>query len=489
MTTPEPDHPSEPPTDVEPSVRLEHHDNAYLRLIGRAVKAETTELAPLIWSAAYFYFLLSSYYVLRPLRDELGTAGGVDDIKWLFSATLLAMLVLNPPFSWLVSRFRRERFIPMVYGFFALNIFVFFLLFRLSSGSALVYLGRTFYVWCGVYSLFIVSVFWGLMADVFTTGQAKRLFGFIAVGGTFGAITGASITRFFVASLGIGNLFLGSIALLLASVLCMLALTRLIGRRWQRDTAAVSPRMGDGPSEAVGGSAWSGIAMIFRSPYLLGITLFIMLYTITNTYLYVMKISIGRETIDARVDRIAFLANIDLFANVLTVLVQVFITSRMLTRLGIGLTLATLPAVSLVGFAILAWSLQDIDIAASGAGAGATAALVITAFESIRRASNYALSRPAREALYTVLGREEKYKSKSFIDTFFYRGGDQVGVWSHALFAEIMLLSAAAISMIVVPVAGLWLVLALLLGLKQRRLAARQDARGEQAPKEPRPAP
>lgn len=450
------------------------------RLLCRAVKAEMNEIGVLFWSAAYFFFLLSSYYVLRPVRDELGTTGGVSDIKWLFTVTLVVMLVLNPIFSWLVSRFRREVFISMVYGFFAFNILLFYLLFRTSSDETLMYLGRTFYVWTAVYNLFVVSLFWGLMADLFSTEQAKRLFAFIALGGTLGAISGASITRFFIRVIGFENLFLISITLLMTSVGCMLVLTWL-ARRWRR-TGVEASNLRTSQSEVIGGSAWSGIGLIFRSPYLLGLCLFILIYTVTSTFLYLVKIKIGQDTISEQADRIVFFANIDLFANVLTVLVQLFITSRLLTRLGIGVTLAILPGISIVGFGVLAWSLKDVNLAATAAGNATLAALVITGFESIRRASNYALARPAREVLYTVLGREEKYKSKSFIDTFVYRGGDQVGVWSHALLAEIMLLSTAAIAMIVVPLAGFWMVLALLLGRTQRQLQAKHlTPQGESA--------
>ncbi|MCZ6837579.1 MAG: MFS transporter [Planctomycetota bacterium] len=463
---------------MTPSTERQQNDdtsNPIQSWIRRVVKVRPGEFVLLLWAAAYFFFLLCSYYVLRPLRDALGTAGGVEEIKWLFSCTLLAMLVLNPVFSWLVSRYRRESFIPIMYGFFAFNIFIFYLLFRDSPDASQVYIGRTFYVWTAIFSLFIISVFWGLMVDLFDTEQAKRLFGFISVGGTLGAISGSSITRFCIDTLGIGNLFLVSIALLLMSVICMRAMTRRT-RSWPRN-AQQSTKKTTAHSEIIGGSAWSGIILIFKSPYLIGISLFMVIYGMTYTFLYLAKIEIGLDTIAERTDRIAFFANIDLFANGLTILVELFITSRLLTRVGIGGTLAILPGLSVIGFGILAWSLKDLNLAAQGAGSATMAALVITGLESIRRASNYALARPAREALYTVLGREEKYKSKSFIDTFFFRGGDQVGVWSHALMSEVFLYSAAAISLALVPLAGVWLCIALLLGRKQVALSHEQEGR------------
>lgn len=434
-------------------------------LVHRALKTRPGEHALLAWAAAYFYFLMASYYVMRPLRDELGTAGGVDDLKWLFSCSLLAMLILNPVYSWLVAKFRREVFIPLVYVFFAINIFIFFVLFRTASDQGLLYLGRTFYVWCAVFILFVVSVFWSLMVDLLTSDQAKRLFGSIAVGGTLGAISGSAITRSYIKSVGMQNFFLLAVVLLLLSVVCMLALTWIVNKRQMGEESSPCRTP---VTKAIGGSVWSGIGQVFRSRYLLGICGFVLIYTITNTYVYLAKIQLGREMIERSTDRIAFFANIDLFANVLTVLVQVFLTSRLLTRLGIGITLTILPGISVIGFVVLAWSFRDIDPALTTTAG--SAALVITGFESIRRACNYALARPAREALFTVLGREETYKSKSFIDTFIYRGGDQVGVWSHGLMSEVMLLSMATIALIAVPLAGIWLVLGLRLGRTQHQL-------------------
>ncbi|MCH7604309.1 MAG: MFS transporter, partial [Planctomycetes bacterium] len=285
----------------------------FLSFANRVLKTRPGEYALLAWAAAYFYFLMASYYVMRPLRDELGTAGGVDDLKWLFSFSLLAMLILNPVYSWLVARFRREVFIPIVYLFFALNIVIFYQLFRTSSDQTLIYLGRTFYVWCAVFSLFVVSVFWSLMDDLLTSDQAKRLFGSIAVGGTLGAISGSAITRIFIASTDMQNFFLLAIVLLLLSVVCMLGLTWSVSKRQAREE---SSSRSSPASKVVGGGVWSGIGQVFRSRYLLGICGFILIYTITNTYVYLAKIQIGREMIERSNDCIAFFANIDLFANV-----------------------------------------------------------------------------------------------------------------------------------------------------------------------------
>jgi len=432
------------------------------RIIGRSVKVEPDELVSLLWSAGYFFCLLTSYYILKPLRDELGTAGSVENLPWLFTATLAAMLALNPVFSLLVARLPRERFIPYVYRFFALNILAFYLLLQFGGDTVRIAIGRAFYVWTAVFSLFVVSVFWGLMADRFSAEQAKRLFGFIAMGGTLGAIIGAAITRFAVPrldTLGIdpANLLLVSIVMLEAACRCVRQICRGPGRL----DAASERRAGASP---IGGSAWAGFARLIRSTYLLGIAAYLFTFALTNTYLYFARIDISGAVGARSAQRIEFFAGIDLLANMLTIFAQLFITSRMLTRLGIGITLGVLPLITMIGFGVLAM--------ASGNLQAAWVALIISWLEALRRASDYALARPAREALFTVLRREEKYKAKSLIDTVAYRGGDQAGAWSFRYLMTTLAVPFAGLCLAIVPLAGLWLALGLTLGWRQKRLAA-----------------
>lgn len=410
----------------------------------RLIPVQRGELKPALLSAAYFFFVLCSYYVLRPIRDEMGVAGGVDNLPWLFTGTLVVMLLANPLFAAVVARYPVRRFIPLTYRFFALNLVVFWAVLATVGDGAGVWVGRAFFVWLSVFNLFVVSVFWGFMADNWDTAQAKRLFGFIAVGGTLGAITGAALTTFLVTGVGAVNLLLVSVLLLEAAVQCV--------RRF-RDTDAV----GADPRDAVpiGGGVLAGIAHVSRSPYLLGICAYMLLYTIAATVLYFQQAEIAATHFDDRAARTQFFAGIDLAVNALTVVVQVFFTARVIQWFGVGATLAILPALFLVGFV--------------GVGLWPTV-IVLVVFQVLRRAGNFALARPARETLFTVLSREDKYKAKSLIDTFVYRAGDQVGAWGYAALGWFGL-GLAGIAFAAAPLAAVWIFVALWLGRAQARLA------------------
>jgi AAA family ATP:ADP antiporter len=410
----------------------------------------------LAWSCAYFFCLLAAYYILRPQREAMAAAGGVRNLKWLYLGTLTAMLISSLVFAAITTRCSRGKFIPYVYRFFMANLLVFYGLFLALPESSQVGLGRIFFVWVSVFSLFVVSVFWSFMADIFTNPQGKRLFAFVAVGGTLGQICGSFISTRYAQQVGAVHLLLISAVLLEAACWCVYRLNAVA--RPLSTAAGPAPR-----AEApVGGGAFDGLKRVARSPYLLGICLFILCYTITSTFLYFTKIEIGtRQAADAD-GRVAFFANIDFYTGVLTVLAQVFLTSRLIARFGVGVTLGVLPLITLAGFALLGLGFvrpEALNVVA-----------VLVAFEAVRRAGNFAISRPAREVLYTVLPREDKYKSKNVIDTFVYRGGDQVGAWTYdGLLA--LGLTSAAICFTIVPVAAGWFVVALLLGRRQRALA------------------
>ena len=393
------------------------------------------------WSLLYVFAVLSAYYVLRPIRDEMGVQGGVQNLPWLFSGTLLGMIALNPLFALLVKRLPRVLFITLAYRFFALNLLAFLILFSLASAEQNVWLGRAFFIWLSVFNLFVVSVFWALMVDVFDTEQGKRLFGFLAAGATVGAIAGSAITASLVRDLGSTTLFFASIALLEVAVF---AVKRL----------AVNPRPGE--EVPIGGGALAGISHTLRSPYLLNVCLFILLFTVTSTFLYFQQATIARDYFADRASRTAFFAQVDLLVNVLTLAVQLFFTARILRKLGVALTLGILPLFTLLGFAALA---------------AAPVIAVLVAFQVLRRAANFALARPTRELLFTVLPREDKYKAKSFIDTVVYRAGDQVGSWSWLVLSA-MGLGIAGVAVVAVPLCALWLANSLWLGRRQGKMAA-----------------
>jgi len=421
----------------------------FYRVLSRVIDVRPAEMRALGWSWLYIFSVLFSYYILRPIRDDMGVAGGVENLQWLFTGTLLGMIAVNPPFAALVAKLPRVKFIACTYRFFAVNLLIFVVLLQMESGELNIWIGRVFFIWASVFNLFVVSVFWALMVDVFDSAQAKRLFGFIAAGATLGGIVGSSVTAAFAKQVPAAYLLLGSVLLLEAAVFCVRRLSEL--------SEVLHRTPGASRSEApIGGSILSGLAHALKSPYLINVSLFLLLFAITSTILYFQQAEIARKSFADRGARTAFFAQVDLWVNVLTLGAQLFFTGRTIKWIGVGLTLAILPLMSIAGFATLAWM-------------PTLAALV--AIQVTRRAGNFAFARPSREVLFTVVPREDKYKAKSFIDTVVYRLGDQVGAWSYAGLGAIGL-AMTGISLVAVPISIAWLLNSLWLGRKQKRLEA-----------------
>lgn len=398
--------------------------------LGRLLRAEPHELPALAWAFGYFFLLLAAYYVLRPVRDALAVQAGAGQLQWLFTATFLAMLALVPAYGWLCARLPRARFLPAVYVFFISNLVCFYF----------VPDPEIFFVWLNVFNLFAVSVFWSLMSDLFSSEQAGRLFGVVAAGGSCGAIAGPSLTAAAATTLGTQNLLLLS-AVLLAAALG--AMTRLVawGRRY--------PRAGEPPAdEALGGSILAGARDALASPYLLGICAYLLCYTVLSTSLYFQQIDIVGNAIPDLAERTRFFATVDLVVNGIALVLQLAVTARLAQRIGAGWMLALMPLVSIVGFGAL--------------GAAPTLA-VLLAVGITRRAGEFAISKPVREALYTAVPREDRYKAKGFTDTVVYRGGDALSGWLFGLLRAAGL-GAGAIAWAAVPFAALWLALAFWLG-------------------------
>lgn len=412
------------------------------------LKLEPGEGVAVAWAFAYFFLLLASYYILRPLRDEMGIAGGIARLPWLFTGTFIAMLAAVPLFGFITARLPRQRFLPLVYGFFILNLLLFHAAFQIEGWREVT--ARTFFIWASVFNLFVVSVFWSFMVDLFSSAQGKRLFGLIAAGGTAGAITGPTLTALLVVPVGPVNLLLLSALLLAGAVLCI----RQLGK-WSARKAPAPTQEPQHLQEPLGGSIFAGLTLIVRSPYLLGIALFMLLFTTLATFLYFEQAHIVAQSFDNSAARTRFFALLDLGVNVLTVLTQVLITSRLLSRLGVAGSLALVPLLSAFGFALLA--LTPVLAALAG-------------FQVLRRAGEYAITRPAREMLYTVVGRETKYKAKNALDTVVYRGGDALAGW---LFAGLksLGLGLAAIAWLAVPIALAWAAVAFWLGRRQAILS------------------
>ena len=419
------------------------------RIFSRLIDVRPAEMRALGWSWLYIFSVLFSYYILRPIRDDMGVAGGVENLPWLFTGTLIGMIAVNPPFAALVAKLPRAKFIAVAYRFFAANLLLFALLLHMASAEQNIWIGRGFFIWASIFNLFVVSVFWALMVDVFDADQGKRLFGFIAAGATMGGIVGSSVTAALAKQVAPTYLLLGSVLLLEAAVYCVRRLSRLSAALHRTPGAA-------GEEPVIGGSALSGMAHALKSPYLVNVSFFLLLFSVTSTFLYFQQAEIARKFFPDRGARTAFFASIDLWVNVLTLCAQLFLTGQALKRIGVALTLSFLPLLSLLGFSALAW---------------VPALAVLVAFQVIRRASNFAFARPSREVLYTVVAREDKYKAKNFIDTVVYRLGDQVGAWSYAGLGALGL-GMTAISFFAVPLSMLWLVNSLWLGRRQKALEA-----------------
>ena len=416
------------------------------RWLGWAVPAMPHERAAALWSFAYFFMLLAGYYVLRPLRDQMGIAGGVKALPWMFTATFVTLLVMQPIYGVLVAKLSRARFIAIVYHFFAANLALFWLL--LTLGVAPVVVARVFFVWVSVFSLFAVAVFWSFMADLFDSEQGKRLFGFIGAGGTAGSLLGPVITIGLSAPLGPVNLLIAAIMLLELAVFCVHRLER-----------ASDARQGPRPEPSrVGGSAFAGLAEFFGSPYLLGVGAWVSLLSFGATILYLQQANIVAATVHGADAQTRIFASIDLAVGLLTLATQVFATGQLLNRFGAGVAAGALPAVYVVGFAALALT---------------PSLIVVVVIQIAQRWMNFAIANPARQVFFTVVTREEKYKAKNFIDVVVYRGSDAFYGWMFGSL-EALGLKIATIALCAIPVAAGWLVLSSALGRTQVRRAARE---------------
>jgi len=427
------------------------HAHPQHRWLTRIVAVRPGEVRALLWSFAYFFFLLAAYYVLRPVRDEMGIAGGVKNLPWLFTATFVVMLAAVPVFGAVVARVPRRRFIPLVYHFFVANILIFWLLLTFRIGLADT--ARVFFVWISVFNLFAVSVFWSFMADVYASEQGKRLFGFIAAGGSAGALLGPAIAVWLAEPIGRANLLLIAVLLLELAVLCAMRLESAAVVLQDRNAG----RAAAGQRESGVGGGWiAGLVMVVRSPYLAGIALWVALLSLAGTFLYFQQASIVAALTDDPNKRTAVFAQIDLAVSLLTIVVQFLATGKLIRRYGTGPAAAFLPLVFALGFLTLALT---------------PVLWVVIAFQAMQRAANFAISNPAREVLFTVVARAEKYKAKYVIDNVVFRGGDAASGWLfHALRGLGMELNTIALS--TVPVALGWLAVALALGRAHERRTA-----------------
>lgn len=415
----------------------------------QSLKVMPGEKAALGLGFAFHFCVLASYYLVRPLRDALGLEGGAGQLQWLFSATFLVMLLMVPLYGALVSRLPATRFVPLIYRLIAVSMLVFGLL--IANRVAPVTVGRVFFVWISIYNLFIVTIFWSVLVDRFSSEQGRRLFGFVAAGGTLGTFIGPLLAATMAVHLGPIALTLGAALLLEIAVRCHRALLR----------RTVSRSVGRSPDDQrLGGSMLAGISLILRSRYLLGLVLFMLLHTSAATLLYFEQGRIVAGSYADVASRTQFFALVDLLVSVLTLLFQLLLTAPLIRWVGVGGALVALPLATVLAFSAMAL-----------APVPATVALA----QGLRRAVEFAFVRPAREVLWTVVSREEKYKAKNVIETLVYRGGDAASGW---LSAALTALGAGfgLVALAILPVAGLWGGLCFWLARRQEQQAASPQA-------------
>ena len=450
----------------------------------RVLNMRRGEFSLAVLSALFFFLVLCGYFFLRPVREAMGVARGMDDLRWLFLVTSLASLFAVLVFGGVVARTNRRRFIPIAYLFVIACLigFATLLIQDVRAGGGLIGtdaetglargVGYTFYVWLSVINLFSTSVFWAFMVDVFDVDQGKRMFPFIGIGGTLGALAGGRGASFISGLtespyLPAGLMLIGAGCFALA-IAVMLILDRRAGAS---DLSRLGVGTGNGPTAddggtadadggrrdgsgaRIGGGALEGLRAVFTSPYLLGVGLWVVFMAISNTLIYFTQANVILGATDTFSQRVGSFADFDSLAQFGTLLTQIFITTHLIRKLGVGWTLAILPLVTVLGFVVLAvWPIYG----------------VMMIFQAVHRATRYAISRPSRETLFSVVPPAEKYKAKPIVDVFLYRGGDLTGAGIDSLFAMLGL-TLAWVAMSTAPLAGMWIVLSIALGRAQAR--------------------
>lgn len=426
--------------------------NPLNRLVARLFKVEAGETGALISGVTLFFLVFTGYFMLRPVRETMGIAGGVNNLQWLFTATFVFTLAALPLFGWLATRVQRRRVLPWVYAFFASNLLVFAAGFLIAPDN--LWFARTFYVWLSVFNLIAISVAWSVLAELFVVNQAKRLFAIMAGGASLGGLTGPILGALLVGPIGHAGLLILSALMLLAAIVAAQSL-----RHW-RERHPLRTEQETTSHRALGGSPFAGATEVLRSPYLLGIASFVMLLTCVTTFLYFEQAHLVAEYFPDRKDQTRVFGAIDTIVQTLAVLTQLFLTGRIAQRLGIGILLVAVPLVIAGGFLWLAM-----------APGFAVFAIVMI----VRRAGEYAFVRPGREMLFTTVSPEAKYKAKNFIDTVVYRGSDALSAWVKTLI-EMIAQHPAIAALIGALISLAWAFNgAALARAQQRRIAAIDD--------------
>ncbi len=420
-------------------------------LIKKLVNAKSGEVKAVLWSFLYFFCLLTSYYILRPLRDEMGVTGGTRNLPWMFTATFIALLATAPLLAALVARLPRPKFIPIVYLFFVANLLLFWLL--LKSDWQAVIVARAFFVWIAVFSVFTVSVFWSFMSDLFSSEQSKRLFAFIAAGGSIGTLAGPLLARQLAVPLGPENLLLITAGLLALAVVCANRLEAAAAelRQSMPGFEAASAKR---EKEPVGGGLFEGFLWLFKSPYLGRIAVWVFLMSLLGTFVYLKYVAAVEASSDDRAVRTQTFASVDLWVGILSLGMQFLISGRLISKLGTGLSAAILPAIFVIGFIVVAVH---------------PAFAILLGFQVLSRTANFGISNLARESFFTAVSREERFKAKNIIDGAVFRGADAVNAWAYKAATAVLAVPVFAIASAAIG-AG-WVLLSLALGREQEKRA------------------
>ena len=407
---------------------------------------EPHEVKAVLLAFVYFFFLMASYFILRPLRDTMGTVYGVDNLQELFTGTFIVSFIVAPIYAGIASRVKLAAFLPWVYGFIALTMVGFYFLFRSMPEDRAV--AAAFYIWLSTFNLLTISVFWSLMADIFSSAQGKRLFGFVAAGGTVGTICAPAFVTFFVDEVGTDNLLLISTAGFFITALLVRTL-----EAEKRKFAAIEPQAQKTTLDrSLSGNPFDGFLLLFKSPYLLMIALFLLLITTISTVIYFQLGDTITKQFATRAERTQAYAVIDLATNSLAVLVQLFGTGRFIKRFGVTAGLLLNPLIMVVAFLAVAFS---------------PVLLVLGSVQVLRRFAEYAVAKPSREVLFTVVDQEAKYKAKNVIDTVVYRFGDFTSAW---LSAAILPFGVTGLAIAGAVISAIWFPVAWALGRRYEKV-------------------
>ena len=421
-------------------------------MFGKLIGVEKHEYAAVGWSFAYFFCVLSSYYIIRPIREAMGVGSGPNTLPWLFFATFVTMLIVTPIFGWVASKYTRRQFLPWVYLFFISHIIIFWIVFSaaVNNESDHIWLGRVFFVWISIFNLFVVSVFWSFMAEIYTREQGRRLFGFITSGGSIGALMGGGATSFLAVRIGFQNVFPIAAIMLLLAIFCIRQLRSHITHDSEKTSIEAVAK-----EKPLGGNPFAGITHVFSSKFFSAIAVKSIIASLLGTALYMFTATLVEVSIPETNEQTQFFSNINNWTNLLALIGQMLVVKQVVQRFGVGVSLTLLPIASVAGFILLA---VEPTLA------------VVALVTVLRRALGFGFSKPTTDMLYSVVTPEEKYKTKNFIDTAVYRAGDVIGILSiRGLFVLGMGIPAIALTML--PFAAVWGSVSLWLGREYRRQA------------------